>query len=132
MDILWPIIVKNGVRLHEEGFTVESAKLNSLFTDLDGAKEKESLEVLGLVKWVEQLKRCQASFEEVYQRRIELETAKDIPTKAVSKSALSKTLMVLISGLQFLTMSKPDMDYGATNKVVDDIIKRIVATERGR
>lgn len=128
---LLDIIQKHGTRLHHEGLTVQSALMTSLFGDLEVDQARADLATLNLTGWVAQLKALQAGFATLFQQRNELESAKDIPTKAEAKAALVQSLSVLLNGLHFLAATQPDV-YSATNKLVDETVTRIVTSERGR
>lgn len=125
------IIQKHGTRLHEEGLTVQSALMMSLFEDLEADQAKADLTTLNLTGWVDQLKVMQSDFAILFQQRNELETAKDIPTKTDAKAALVQKLSVLFNGLEFLAMTQPD-GYAATSELVTSIATRIVTSERSR
>lgn len=130
-DNLLNTIQKHGTRLHEEGLTVQSALMTSLFDDLDAEQAQADLKTLGLTKWISELKEMQNEFAALFQQRNELESAKDIPTKADAKANLIQAISVLLNGLDFLANTQPDT-YGETSKLVTEIANRIVTSERGR
>ncbi|MEL6561899.1 MAG: DUF6261 family protein [Bacteroidota bacterium] len=130
-DNILEIVAKHGNRLHDEGQTVQSALLTSLFADLDTDEAKADLTTLGLTEWIVQLKDAQNEFADLFQQRNELESAKNIPTKAVAKAELVEKLSTLLNGLSFLANSQADT-YAETAKLVSDITNRIVTSERGR
>lgn len=125
------IIEKNGSRLYREGFTVQSALMTSLFDDLNADQAKADLATLNLTDWTAQLKTLQSEFADLFQQRNELESAKDIPTKAQAKDNLVQAIAVLLNGLDFLASTQPDT-YAETSKLVTEIVNRIVTSERGR
>lgn len=66
-----------------------------------------------------------AKNEDFFQQCNELESAKDIPTKAGAKAELEKSLSELLNGLDFLANSQPET-YGNTARLAGDIAGRIV------
>lgn len=128
---LLDIIQTHGTRLHEEGLTVQSALMTSLFDDLDSDQAKADLATLSLTDWIAQLKTMQTEFATLFQQRNEIETAKNIPTKANAKTGLVQALTVLLYGLDFLAATQTDT-YGETGQQVTGIVNRIVTSERGR
>ncbi len=128
---LLDIIQKHGTRLHEEGLTVQSALMTSLFEDLDTEAAKADLATLNLTDWIEQLKTMQNGFATLFQQRNEIETAKNIPTKANAKVALVQASSVLLNGLDFLAVTQAET-YGETGQLVASIVNRIVSSERAR
>ena len=130
-DNILDIIQKHGTRLHEEGLTVQSALMTSLFDDLDTDQAKADLATLNLINWVGELKTMQDEFTTLFQQRNELESAKDIPTKADAKANLVQVVSVLLNGLDFLANTQPDT-YKETSTLITEVINRIVTSERGR
>lgn len=130
-DNILDIIQKHGTRLHEEGLTVQSALMTSLFEDLDSDSAKADLDKLNLTNWISELKTMQSEFADLFQQRNELESAKDIPTKVEAKANLVQKVSVLLNGLDFLANTQPDT-YAQTSTLVTEIVNRIVTSERGR
>ncbi|MEM9337614.1 MAG: DUF6261 family protein [Bacteroidota bacterium] len=130
-DRILDIIQQHGTRLHQEGLTVQSALMTSLFEDLDAEAAKTDLATLRLTRWIEELKEMQNKFADLFRQRNELESVKDIPTKAAAKDSLVEKLSIVLNGLDFLTSTQPDT-YADTSKLVTEIVNRIVTSERGR
>lgn len=130
-DNIFSIIEKHGTRLYEEGLTVQSALMTSLFDDLEANQAKADLATLNLTDWITQLKTTQKEFTDLYQLRNELEAVKDIPTKAKAKDNLVQAISVLLNGLDFLANTQPDT-YAETSTLITEIVNRIVASERGK
>lgn len=130
-DNLMAIVKRHGTTLYNEGLTVQSALLTSLFEDLEAETAKTDLATLGLTEWVTHLKDCQREFTGFFMQRNELESAKDIPTQSEAKKGLVDAIAQLLNGLDFLASSQPD-NYGETHKLVEEIVNRIVASERVR
>ena len=122
---LLSIVEKHGKSLHREGLTVQSALLASLFEELDSEQSKADLETIGAQEWLDRLKKFQEDFSVLIQRRDELESKKDIPTKADAKAELVQKLTVLISGLDFLTNTQATK-YGEAGKLVNEVVDRVV------
>lgn len=125
------IIKKHGVMLYQEGLTVQSALMTSLFEDLAADQAKADLATLNLTEWITQLQIKQTNFTSLFLQRNALESVKDVPTKAEAKDALVQSLKVLLNGLEFLAATQPGT-YAATNNLVNGIVNRIVTSERGR
>ncbi|MEM9339593.1 MAG: DUF6261 family protein [Bacteroidota bacterium] len=128
-DRILDIIQQHGTRLHEEGLTVQSALMTSLFEDLDAEAAKADLATLRLTRWIEELKEMQTNFADLFRQRNELESIKDIPTKAAAKDSLVEKISIVLNGLDFLTNTQPDT-YADTSKLVTEIVNRIVTSER--
>lgn len=128
-DRILDIIQQHGTRLHQEGLTVQSALMTSLFEDLDAEAAKADLATLRLTRWIEELKEMQTKFADLFRQRNELESVKDIPTKAAAKDSLVEKISIVLNGLDFLTNTQPDT-YADTSKLVTEIINRIVTSER--
>ena len=111
--------------------TVQSALMTSLFEDLASEQAKADLNTLKLTSWLNQLKKLQDDFEALYQQRNEIEAAKDIPTKTEAKSKLTESFSELLDGLHFLAVTQQST-YVKTNIQVEEIVNRIVVSERGR
>ena len=127
---LLDIIQKHGTRLHEEGLTVQSALMTSLFEDLEAEQAKTDLATLNLSEWIAQLESMQSEFAELLRQRNALESAKNIPTKADAKADLVQAVSVLLNGLDFLATTQADT-YGETSQLVTGAVERIVTSQRG-
>ncbi len=128
---LLAIIRKHGIQLYKEVLTVQSSLMHSLFEDLDTEKARLDIEKLGVGEWLAQLKRLQERFSNILQQRNEVESKKDIPTKAEAKAALVKNVSSLLDGLEFLAEAQSEK-YIETNKLVNEIANRIIASNSGR
>lgn len=128
---LLEIIARHGNTLYNEGLTVQSALMKSIFEDLDTDQAKADLVTLGMEEWLAQLKTAQSEFQGLYLQRNEMETNKDIPTRSEAKATLTNALTTLFRGLDFLAASQPDI-YGETGDRVSEVAKRIVTAEKGR
>lgn len=126
---LLAIIEKHGNQLYDEGHHIQTSLMNALFADLKTGSAPADLTALNLAGWVTRMHDMQKKFVNLYEQRSALESAQEIPTKAVASDLLVDAVSLLINGVDFFAKSVPE-NYSGTGALIDDVIKRIVSSER--
>lgn len=102
-----------------------------MFEDLNTESAKADLATLGLMDWLDGLKKLQDEFVAIQKEREKLELDKNVPTKQEAKSKLVEGLLSLLKGLDFLISLQPDT-YTKTGELMTKISDRLIQSERQR
>lgn len=93
---LMNIIEEIGSTLYNLGYSIETSKLNQLFTRFDAAEATQHLESLGASSWYTDLKEAQADFEATYQQKVTTEGGIDLPLARESQIAIVANLKSML------------------------------------
>jgi hypothetical protein len=121
--------VGNGI--YRLGYLDETAKLNSLITNLRTSEATQALETIGAVEWFTALETDQQVFEQAYQSKVDTESAINYPLLKASKAMLINLLRALLIYIE----SNVDLDAGKFAPVeqkLNEIITDITAISRAR
>jgi len=125
------IFETTGNSAYSLGYSVETAKLNSLIMNLSTPASLKDMESIGATEWFEQLKTSQAEFERVYNSKIDTESAIDLPLIKDARDRITKYLKALLSYIDINAELDP-VKYSAIADKIDEIITEIVAIARAR
>jgi len=120
-----------GNSAYSMGYSVETAKLNSLIMNLSTPASLKDMESIGAIEWFEQLKTCQVEFEKVYNSKIDTESAINFPLIKDARDRITKYLKALLSYININTELDP-VKYGPVSDKIDEMITEIVAIARAR
>jgi hypothetical protein len=118
------IFIRNGWDLYADNYQDESAKLNHLFTELDGKEAQEALKGLNLIDWYDELKAAQKDFEDAFQTKVGDTSKEDFALIKEIRPELVKSLTDLMERVN--SDSKYAKDNGNYKEIVN-IINNIVS-----
>jgi len=113
------------------GYSVETAKLNSLILNLSAPASLKDMESIGATEWFEALKTSQTEFEKVYNSKIDIESAIDLPLIKEARDRITKYLKALLSYIG-INAELDSVKYGAVSDKIDEIITEIVTIVHAR
>ncbi len=111
-----------GWTLYNEGYTSQSAKLISLFEEIDRKTYTDDLNTIDGMTWYERLKTEQANFEQVMKERDNLNITEEIPSLKACRYEISSLLRPLFSYIEL----KSKLDKGPYKICEEAIDERIV------
>jgi len=130
-EVIWPIIKKAGTMLYSEGYTQQSGKLKALFKELDKAKNQSYLAALNADGYYAELKQAEASFQKLYDQRLNEEGKKDYPTLSEAKKATIPYMNILLDAINILEVTAPGTHTALIGKM-NAITTEVMSTARAR
>lgn len=131
-NVLMPLIEQNNKRLYRMGYDEQSARLNSLFTDLEGEDAKQALEALGLTTWLTTLKAQLKALEDLRKARTNTSATTETPTDREAKSALREAIEFVLSDINTLIRRNKVPGLEETDKKIEAKALEIAAIARAR
>lgn len=129
-EYLWAILNRHSLSLWTLGFTDQTARLNTLFSELDSAdKAQDALAAIAATNQYAAVKTSQSDFESIFKARTQEASAKDDDPKVrASRKKLAGNLEALLINIEMAeelnqeageeTLSKIKSLIGNVNEVV--------------
>lgn len=125
------VINNKGWTLYKEGYASQSARLDSLFEELETEEGRQALVNVKAEDWYNNLKQAHGDFLEGMQGKTEEEAKDDIPWMSKSRRKLYKYLKALLSYLEMQAELVGDQ-YAEVARQVDEIVGSAMAVARAR
>ncbi len=129
--LLSSIINERGNTLHNLGNAAESAELNLLFNEMDKPAPQQALEKIDGISWYINLKSEQADFEEVYIKKVEVDSMDNLPTTREIRKKISKLINVILLYIDHKTDYFEEIYKPLADKV-DELVTNTVSIARAR
>jgi hypothetical protein len=125
------IIRRHGWSLHNEGYTVESATMNSLIQELKKEPASGYIEKTETQEWLQQLINAQSAFEKTSQESEKLD-AQEKPLITSGKKALYKDLMATLNFIESQAEFNPSDDLSLLINNINQVIINITTSAKAR
>ena len=130
-ELIMEIIKKHGTQLYSSGYTIQSQKLNNLFSDLNEEKVKAAITKLKAEEYLNELKTAQTDFETMYKTKTTEEGQENIPQIREAKSKVGRYVNILLENVRVNEEMEP-AKYKAMAERLDEIVKDVMSTARAR
>ncbi len=128
-EMLWDILMRQNSRIHNEPDAVETQMIDTLLAELAVPEAVAALSLLALDGFVSLLKEQNKSFRTLTNRRAELESMKEIPLIAPTRSLLHQSLRAMGESFTLLNRSGTGSMDGAIEQI-NKHITEVVALAR--
>jgi len=130
-NALASIIRRHGWSLHNEGFTTQTAALNSLCAELEQEPASNHIIQTEATQWLSKLTEMQAHYEATKQKREELDTY-DKPIVTETRKAVYEDLTAVIKYIEgnMLLSASPEME--TLTVTLNQIIGQITTSAKAR
>ncbi len=130
-DTLWPVIVKLGTTLYTEGYLEQTARLDTLYREMEKPEKVSALNVLLLTGKLDRLKFADKEFNQVYDSKLEQESKKHYPTIREARKELSPLINDLLPTLRMIAITAPegtDLSWvDLINEQTDQVMTQVAA-----
>ena len=120
-----------GLTLYQQGYTEQSAKMQSLVKILSGPELTAALELIGAKPWFDSMSAAQADFEDFYDKKIENEGKKEHLGLKEARNKLTFHLHTLLDAIVSANDIK-DGVYAPLITRMDEVITDIMTSVRAR
>lgn len=131
-ESLLGIFKKHGTRLHREGNTIQTSRMNLLISDLQKPEALSKLENLRGSFWLKMIKEENEGFEQLIQARSAEQSAKVSAPVNEKKSLLGNHLNKILNILEILEDSSPSPTLGELVARLNEAISTVMTTARSR
>lgn len=134
-DKLWPVIVRLGTTLYNDGYLEQSARLKILYREMAKPDRVAALEVLSLTDKLDRLKAADEAFNLIYDSKLDQESKQAYPTIREARKELSPLINDLIPTLRMLVRTVPsDADLSWVDLINEqtDLVMANIAARKTR
>lgn len=125
------IIRRHGWSLHNEGYTAQTAAMNSLIQELQKEPALGYIQTINAEVWLEKLIDAQSSFEAANQESEEID-AQEKPLITSGKKALLKDLIATLSHIESQAEFNTSDDLTTLVNNINQVIVNITASAKAR
>jgi len=129
--LLVGLIEKYGRSLYNEGYAIETTKLNLLLADLQSDEAQQAIATIGAGDWFTNLQTAQADFESAYQAKVATEAGVQQPLVTESRKQLMRYLGALIVYVDLQSEFNSEV-FGPIAAIIDEVGTDMVAIARAR
>jgi hypothetical protein len=125
------LLERYGWTLYNEGYTVQSGKLNSLIEELSEADYQAAITTINGGIWFDTIRNAQSAFEAINKLKEEKEAEKNVPAIAEVRKETVKYLQPVLSYIELLAELDSEA-YSEVEKELTEIINGMMAIARAR